>query len=82
MRGIPKGSVLSYGRVAALCGIEGGARAVVRAMRELDDVPWWRVIRSDGTIAEQMMPTQARHLRREGVEVRGRKVIFSRRRAY
>lgn len=74
IRGIPRGTVLSYGRIAALCGIEGGARAVVRAMGAFDDLPWWRVIRSDGTIAPQMMPLQAKLLRGEGVLVDGRRV--------
>lgn len=74
VRKIPRGQVLSYGQVAGLCGIPGGARAVVRALGTLTDLPWWRVIRSDQTIAEQMMPEQAVHLRREGVSVEGRRV--------
>lgn len=75
VRKIPRGEVLSYGRVAGLCGVPGGARAVVRALGALTEVPWWRVVRSDNTIAEQMMPEQAVHLRREGVQLDGRRIV-------
>src|SRR6266705_2481746 len=58
VRGIPRGRVLSYGEVALRAGRPGGARAVVRALHQLDDVPWWRVVRSDGTLAPLVaMPT-------------------------
>jgi methylated-DNA-protein-cysteine methyltransferase-like protein len=32
-------------------------------------VPWWRVIRADGTLAPSVAHEQARRLRAEGVEV-------------
>lgn len=30
----------------------------MRVLRELDDVPWWRVITSDGTVAKEMLAEQ------------------------
>ncbi|MBL8953016.1 MAG: MGMT family protein [Myxococcaceae bacterium] len=74
IRAIPKGSTLSYAGVALRANRPGGARSVVRALRELKDVPWWRVIKSDGTIAKEMVAKQAPRLRREGLEVVGRRV--------
>ncbi|WP_106583385.1 MGMT family protein [Murinocardiopsis flavida] len=46
---IPPGRVMSYGDIAEYVG-EGGPRQVGAVMsRWGGGVPWWRVIRSDGT---------------------------------
>ena len=74
IKSIPKGRVLSYAQVAALAGKPGGARAVVWALHGMTGVPWWRVIRSDGLVAEDMAPRQVPRLRNEGVRIRGRRV--------
>ncbi len=74
IRAIPQGTTLSYAAVALRANKPGGARMVVRALRSLKEVPWWRVIRSDGTLAEQVAAEQARRLRKEGLEVTGRRV--------
>jgi methylated-DNA-protein-cysteine methyltransferase-like protein len=74
VRSIRKGTVSSYGQVAAAAGAPRGARAVVQALNRLRGLPWWRVIRSDGTLAPEVAPEQARRLRAEGVAVRGRRV--------
>ena len=70
VRGIPRGRVLSYGEVALRAGRPRGARAVVRALHQLDDVPWWRVVRSDGTLAPQVAREQGQLLAAEGHEAR------------
>jgi methylated-DNA-protein-cysteine methyltransferase-like protein len=70
VRSIPRGRVLSYGEVALRAGRPGGARAVVRALHQLDDVPWWRVLRSDGTLAPQVAREQAQLLAAEGHHAR------------
>lgn len=54
-----------------LAGKPGASRAVVRALHELERVPWWRVIKSDGTIAE-VLAEQAPKLKAEGVVVERR----------
>lgn len=74
VRAIPKGKVLSYAQVALRANKPGAARAVVRALHSLDDIPWWRVLRSDGTVAPQMMGKQAPKLKRDGVKLIGRRV--------
>jgi len=70
VRSIPRGRVLSYGEVALRAGRPGGARAVVRALHQLDDVPWWRVLRADGTLAPQVAREQGQLLAAEGHEAR------------
>jgi methylated-DNA-protein-cysteine methyltransferase-like protein len=74
VRAIPKGKTLSYAGVALRANRPEGSRSVVRALRNLRDIPWWRVIRSDGTMAEQVAAEQSKRLRREGLQITGRRV--------
>lgn len=74
VKAIPKGKTASYSLVALLAGKPGRARAVVRALHTLKGVPWWRVIKSDGTVAKEIAGKQAPKLRAEGVEVKNRRV--------
>lgn len=54
VRQIPPGKVATYGQIAALLGNPRGARAVGWAMRACPkDVPWHRVINSQGRISER-----------------------------
>ena len=47
---IPPGKVLSYVAIAEILG-EGGPRQVARVMAtEGHSVPWWRVVRADGSL--------------------------------
>jgi len=73
VRGIPRGTTLSYGEVAVRAGKPGAARAVVAALHRLSDVPWWRVARHDGTLAPQVAREQANLLRQEGWKPRPRR---------
>lgn len=66
VRAIPRGSVLGYGEVARRAGKPGAARLAVRALHRLDGVPWWRVARSDGTLAPAVAFEQEQLLRCEG----------------
>ena len=72
---IPKGRVSSYRDVAAKAGLSNGARQTVRVlhtMSEKHNLPWHRVIRSDGTVALKEgtgRELQISLLRREGVKV-------------
>lgn len=64
------GEVVSYGDVAHDAGHPGAARAVGSLLSTTDvDLPWWRVVRSDGRIVTEDPDRQARRLRREGVTV-------------
>ena len=49
---IPRGYVVSYGQIARLLGSPRAARQVGWAMRQCpDELPWHRVVMSDGSIA-------------------------------
>ena len=64
------GEVVSYGDVAHDAGHPGAARAVGSLLGTTDvDLPWWRVVRSDGRIVTADPDRQARRLRKEGVTV-------------
>jgi len=67
---IPAGRVLSYGDVAELVG-RGGPRAVGRVMSVYGSgVPWWRVLRVDGSFAPEVFARAVRHHRDEGTPMR------------
>ena len=67
---IPQGKVLSYGNIARRLGNPKAAWQVGWAMRTCpDDLPWQRVVRSDGTIAGGMHAELRRALlEAEGVQ--------------
>jgi methylated-DNA-protein-cysteine methyltransferase-like protein len=54
IKAIPRGSVSSYRDVAIAAGFPNGARQTVRVLHSLSEkfnLPWHRIIRSNGTIA-------------------------------
>jgi methylated-DNA-protein-cysteine methyltransferase-like protein len=73
---IPHGKALGYGGVASLIGRPGAARQVGYALAALPpgtEVPWWRVTRSDGSIAlagdPNRGPAQVARLQAEGIAI-------------
>ncbi|MCK5076495.1 MAG: MGMT family protein [Calditrichia bacterium] len=79
---IPKGKVATYGQIAALTGIPGGARQVGYALHNLkdnNDVPWYRVINSKGQISQLPDPLsksiQHQLLLSEGIKFSDKGVI-------
>jgi methylated-DNA-protein-cysteine methyltransferase-like protein len=74
VRAIPPGTTLSYGTVAMFAGRPGAPRAALRALGSTPGLPWWRVIRSDGTMAEQVAAEQGKKLAAEGAVIVGRRV--------
>jgi methylated-DNA-protein-cysteine methyltransferase-like protein len=73
---LQEGEVVSYGEVARRAGNHKQARAVGAFLAEHGgDVPWWRVVHRDGTLAAPNAREQRRRLLAEGVDVlRGRVV--------
>lgn len=76
IRALPKGKVSSYGALAKAAGWPGAARQVVRILREVQGLPWQRVVGAGGAIklpgengAEQRF-----RLQMEGVTFRGARV--------
>ncbi|MDE0108540.1 MAG: MGMT family protein [Bryobacterales bacterium] len=80
---IPRGRVATYGDVARMAGIAGGARQAGRAMRlcppELA-LPWHRVLAAGGRIAlsGERAREQRRRLERENVPFAGARVRLER----
>lgn len=80
--GIPPGSVLAYGDVAARAGMPGRARLVGRVLAEDGgDLPWHRVVHADGTPAPHKVAEQLTLLRAEGVLADGTRIPMRRYRA-
>ncbi|HXE04990.1 MAG TPA: MGMT family protein [Bryobacteraceae bacterium] len=75
---IPKGSVATYGQVAAAAGFPLYHRAVARVLRTTpaSQLPWQRVIGAGGEIKlrQEAGAEQRLRLQMEGVAFRGRRV--------
>jgi alkylated DNA nucleotide flippase Atl1 len=71
---IPAGRVSTYGAVGRLIGI--GPRRVARALSGGGGgaVPWHRVVRADGSVAEPVRVRQLELLAAEGVPMRSGRV--------
>jgi methylated-DNA-protein-cysteine methyltransferase-like protein len=72
IKAVPKGKVSCYRDIALKAGMPNGARQVVRVLHAIQELPWHRIIRADGSIAlakEQGRELQIRLLRGEGVRV-------------
>lgn len=67
---VPPGRVTTYGALAAAVG-EAGPRQVGRVLAlHGDAVPWWRVVRADGTTADCHGGTAGRLLADEHAPMR------------
>jgi alkylated DNA nucleotide flippase Atl1 len=71
---IPAGRVMAYSDVAAVLG-RGGPRQVGQALARFGSgVPWWRVLRADGSCAPVHRGEQESRLKGEGVPLSGDRV--------
>ncbi len=75
LRRLRPGEVVTYGEIAEEVGHPGAARAVGNVVASSEGLPWWRVVTSTGRLVPGHEEVQARRLRAEGVEVRGRRVV-------
>lgn len=69
------GDVLSYGDLAAEAGYPGAARAVGNVLKNVDDLPWWRVVSAGGRLIPHAPDEQARLLADEGVSTKAGRVV-------
>jgi alkylated DNA nucleotide flippase Atl1 len=68
---IPPGRVMSYGAIAAWVG-RGGPRQVGHVMATYGgSVPWWRVVRGDGTLPDSHKTDARQSYLDEGTPLRG-----------
>lgn len=71
VRRVPPGFVTTYGDLSP-----GAPRHAGRALSRMPaDLPWWRVVRSDGTCPKGA--EQRTRLIAEGVSIRGRRVVMA-----
>ena len=71
VRRVPPGYVTTYGDLSP-----GAPRHAGRALAEMPpDLPWWRVVHSDGTWPKGA--EQREHLVSEDVPIRGQRVVMA-----
>jgi methylated-DNA-protein-cysteine methyltransferase related protein len=75
VKGIPAGSVLSYGDVAALAGSPRAARVVGGILATLGlperEIPWWRVVNKQMQISIRGHAADEREQQKELLEAEG-----------
>lgn len=75
---VPPGSVASYGDIAEFVG-RGGPRQVAQVMSlHGGAVPWWRIVRADGSLAAPVADRARRLLEAEKAPFRGMRVDMDR----
>jgi methylated-DNA-protein-cysteine methyltransferase-like protein len=76
IRQIPRGRVSTYGAIAKAAGYPRCARHVGMALKQVDGLPWQRVLGSGGRISVrgELALEQRFLLEAEGVRFRGRRV--------
>ncbi|AKT51394.1 MGMT family protein [Arsenicicoccus sp. oral taxon 190] len=68
---VPAGRAVTYGDVARLLG-RGGARQVGQTMsRYAGDAPWWRVVRADGSLPDELTARARQRWRAEATPLVG-----------
>ena len=72
------GQVVSFGDIAAAAGRPKASRAAGNLLAgSLDTLPWWRVVYGSGHLPPCNPTVQAERLEKEGVTLRGFRVIQS-----
>jgi methylated-DNA-protein-cysteine methyltransferase-like protein len=75
LRGLKPGDLVTYGEVAEQAGFPRAARAVGNLLsKHGEGVPWWRVVRADGSLAARRRDEQVRLLESEGIRILANKV--------
>jgi methylated-DNA-protein-cysteine methyltransferase related protein len=70
LKRLKPGDIATYGEVAEEAGFPKAARAVGNLLsNNSEGLPWWRVVRADGSLAARNRTEQARKLRSEGVTI-------------
>jgi methylated-DNA-protein-cysteine methyltransferase-like protein len=73
------GEVVSFGDVAGRAGRPNASRAAGRLLSKIraTELPWWRVVYSDGRLPKCNPKLQTTHLESEGVTVTDQKVTVA-----
>jgi len=67
VRVVPSGCVVSYGDIAELLGTSPRIIGHAMATQEEPDLPWWRVVRADGGMADHLIDRAVPHWLDEGI---------------
>jgi uncharacterized protein YecE (DUF72 family)/alkylated DNA nucleotide flippase Atl1 len=78
IRALGKGDVVTYAEIAEEIGHPGAGQAVANVLRRAPDLPWWRVVPTDGRLYRSHAPTQAPLLEAEGHRIDVRRRVTSR----
>ena len=73
---IPRGETVTYGEVAEEAGFPGAARAVGNVLQTVPDLPWWRIITTNGRLVPGLETEHTQRLRSEGISVRNGRVTM------
>lgn len=81
VRLVPPGCVVAYGDLAELFGTSPRIIGRIMATNDAVDLPWWRIVRSDGGMAGPLVDDAAPHWREEGIAFENGRVRIQRHRA-
>lgn len=75
VRSVPEGKVVSYGQVAAYCGLPRAARQVGWVLNstegEMIDLPWWRVVNYQGYLSIRGTKLHDKELQKKLLQAEG-----------
>ena len=63
------GDLVTFGELAIELGRPGGGQAVANVLRGVPELPWWRVVPSEGRLYRDLVDAQRPLLEREGHHV-------------
>lgn len=63
------GELVTFADISDQIGRPGAGQAVANVLRGAPDLPWWRVLPSDGRVYRNLAPVQVPLLRAEGHHV-------------
>ena len=81
VRLVPPGCVVAYGDLAELFGTSPRIIGHIMATHDAPDLPWWRVVRADGGMADHLVDDAVPHWREEGLGFTDGRVRIRRHRA-
>lgn len=75
--GLQRGELATYAEVAEEAGHPGSGQAVANVLRAAPDLPWWRVLPSDGRVYRTHAAAQIPLIEAEGHRVDEHRRVFA-----
>jgi methylated-DNA-protein-cysteine methyltransferase related protein len=73
---VTAGELVTYAEIAEEIGRPGAGQAVANVLRRAPDLPWWRVVPTDGRLYRSHAPVQAPLLEAEGHRIDGNRRVL------